>query len=71
MLNSHPQVAESAVIAVADLIRGEEVKAYIVLKSDATLGVGARVYVNGNAAIGTGSYKKTYRDAARKQIVNG
>lgn len=36
MLNSHPQVAESAVIAVPDLIRGEEVKAYIVLKSRAT-----------------------------------
>ena len=36
VLNSHPQVAESAVIAVADLIRGEEVKAYIVLKSGAT-----------------------------------
>lgn len=36
VLNSHPQVAESAVIAVPDLIRGEEVKAYIVLKSGAT-----------------------------------
>jgi acyl-CoA synthetase (AMP-forming)/AMP-acid ligase II len=36
VLNSHPQVAESAVIAVPDLIRGEEVKAYIVLKSPAT-----------------------------------
>jgi acyl-CoA synthetase (AMP-forming)/AMP-acid ligase II len=36
VLNSHPQVAESAVIAVPDLIRGEEVKAYIVLKPDAT-----------------------------------
>jgi len=36
VLNSHPQVAESAVIAVPDQIRGEEVKAYIVLKSDAT-----------------------------------
>ncbi|MPZ78177.1 MAG: AMP-binding protein [Deltaproteobacteria bacterium] len=36
VLNSHPQVAESAVIAVADPIRGEEVKAYIVLKSPAT-----------------------------------
>ena len=36
VLNSHPQVAESAVIAVPDPIRGEEVKAYIVLKSRAT-----------------------------------
>jgi acyl-CoA synthetase (AMP-forming)/AMP-acid ligase II len=36
VLNSHPQVAESAVIAVPDLIRGEEVKAYIVLKLPAT-----------------------------------
>jgi acyl-CoA synthetase (AMP-forming)/AMP-acid ligase II len=36
VLNSHPQVAESAVIAVPDRIRGEEVKAYIVLKSGAT-----------------------------------
>ena len=36
VLNSHPQVAESAVIAVPDLIRGEEVKAYIVLKPPAT-----------------------------------
>ena len=35
VLNSHPEVAESAVIAVPDLIRGEEVKAYIVLKSGA------------------------------------
>jgi acyl-coenzyme A synthetase/AMP-(fatty) acid ligase len=33
ILNSHPQVAESAVIAVPDEIRGEEVKAYIVLKA--------------------------------------
>ena len=33
VLNFRPQVAESAVIAVADLIRGEEVKAYIMLKS--------------------------------------
>lgn len=32
VLNSHPAVAESAVIAVPDYIRGEEVKAYIVLK---------------------------------------
>lgn len=29
VVNSHPQVAESAVIAVPDLIHGEEVKAYI------------------------------------------
>jgi acyl-CoA synthetase (AMP-forming)/AMP-acid ligase II len=36
VLNSHPLVAESAVIAVPDRIRGEEVKAYIVLKSPAT-----------------------------------
>lgn len=36
VLNSHPQVAESAVIAVPDQIRGEEVKAYIVLKESAT-----------------------------------
>ncbi len=36
VLNSHPQVAESAVIAVADPIRGEEVKAYLVLKPPAT-----------------------------------
>jgi acyl-CoA synthetase (AMP-forming)/AMP-acid ligase II len=36
VLNSHPRVAESAVIAVPDQIRGEEVKAYIVLKSPAT-----------------------------------
>jgi acyl-CoA synthetase (AMP-forming)/AMP-acid ligase II len=35
VLNSHPQVAESAVIAVPDPIRGEEVKAYLVLKSPA------------------------------------
>jgi acyl-CoA synthetase (AMP-forming)/AMP-acid ligase II len=35
VLNSHPAVAESAVIAVPDVIRGEEVKAYIVLKSPA------------------------------------
>jgi len=38
VLNSHPQVAESAVIAVPDEIRGEEVKAYIVLKGPATPG---------------------------------
>jgi acyl-CoA synthetase (AMP-forming)/AMP-acid ligase II len=37
VLNSHPQVAESAVIAVPDPIRGEEVKAYIVLKAPATV----------------------------------
>ena len=36
VLNSHPQIAESAVVAVPDQIRGEEVKAYIVLKSPAT-----------------------------------
>ena len=36
VLNSHPRIAESAVIAVPDQIRGEEVKAYIVLKSPAT-----------------------------------
>ena len=36
MLNCHPAVAESVVIAVSDLIRGEEVKAYIVLKSPST-----------------------------------
>jgi crotonobetaine/carnitine-CoA ligase len=36
VLNSHPAVAESAVIAVPDPIRGEEVKAYIVLKPPAT-----------------------------------
>jgi acyl-CoA synthetase (AMP-forming)/AMP-acid ligase II len=32
VLNSHPQIAESAVVAVPDQIRGEEVKAYVVLK---------------------------------------
>ena len=36
VLNSHPEIAESAVIAVPDHIRGEEVKAYIVLKRPAT-----------------------------------
>jgi crotonobetaine/carnitine-CoA ligase len=36
VLNSHPQIAESAVVAVPHPIRGEEVKAYIVLKSPAT-----------------------------------
>jgi acyl-CoA synthetase (AMP-forming)/AMP-acid ligase II len=35
VLNSHPQIAESAVIAVPDQIRGEEVKAYVVLKATA------------------------------------
>jgi acyl-CoA synthetase (AMP-forming)/AMP-acid ligase II len=36
VLNSHPHIAESAVVAVPDPIRGEEVKAYIVLKAPAT-----------------------------------
>lgn len=36
VLNSHPQIAESAVVGVPDAIRGEEVKAYIVLKPPAT-----------------------------------
>jgi acyl-CoA synthetase (AMP-forming)/AMP-acid ligase II len=36
VLNSHPKVAESAVIAVPDPIRGEEVKAYVVLKPPVT-----------------------------------
>ena len=35
-MNSPPAVAESAVIAVPDQIRGEEVKAYIVLNPPAT-----------------------------------
>ena len=35
VLNSHPQIAESAVVAVADQIRGEEVKAYVVLRPPA------------------------------------
>lgn len=35
VLNSHPLIAESAVVGVADAIRGEEVKAYIVLKAAA------------------------------------
>lgn len=35
VLNSHPLIAESAVIGVADAIRGEEVKACIVLKPPA------------------------------------
>jgi len=33
VLNSHPEITESAVVAVPDEIRGEEVKAYIVLRS--------------------------------------
>jgi crotonobetaine/carnitine-CoA ligase len=36
LLNSHPMIAESAVIGVPDPIRQEEVKAYIVLKPPAT-----------------------------------
>jgi acyl-CoA synthetase (AMP-forming)/AMP-acid ligase II len=36
VLNSHAEIAESAVIAVPDAIRGEEVKAFIVLKPPAT-----------------------------------
>ena len=36
VLNSHPLIAESAVIGVPDPIRQEEVKAYIVLKPPAT-----------------------------------
>lgn len=36
VLNSHPMVAESAVVGVPDPIRQEEVKAYIVLKPPAT-----------------------------------
>ena len=36
VLNSHPLVAESAVIGVPDPIRGEEVKAYVVLKPPTT-----------------------------------
>ncbi len=36
VLNSHPLIAESAVIGVPDPIRQEEVKAYIVLKCPAT-----------------------------------
>jgi crotonobetaine/carnitine-CoA ligase len=38
VLNSHPLIAESAVVGVADAIRGEEVKAYIVLKPPASQG---------------------------------
>lgn len=37
VLNSHPLIAESAVIGVSDPIRQEEVKAFVVLKSPATL----------------------------------
>jgi acyl-CoA synthetase (AMP-forming)/AMP-acid ligase II len=37
VLNSHPLIAESAVVGVPDPIRQEEVKAYIVLKPPATL----------------------------------
>ena len=36
VLNSHPLIAESAVIGVPDAVRQEEVKAYIVLKPPAT-----------------------------------
>jgi acyl-CoA synthetase (AMP-forming)/AMP-acid ligase II len=36
VLNSHPQIAESAVVGVPDFIRGEEVKAFVVLKPPAT-----------------------------------
>lgn len=36
VLNSHPQIAESAVVGVPDPIRQEEVKAFIVLKPSAT-----------------------------------
>lgn len=36
VLNSHPQIAESAVVGVPDQIRGEEVKAYIVLRPSAS-----------------------------------
>jgi acyl-CoA synthetase (AMP-forming)/AMP-acid ligase II len=36
VLNSHPLIAESAVVGVADEIRGEEIKAYVVLKPPAT-----------------------------------
>ncbi|HWO40411.1 MAG TPA: AMP-binding protein [Candidatus Eisenbacteria bacterium] len=35
VLNSHPQIAESAVVAVPDEIRGEEAKAYVVPKAPA------------------------------------
>jgi len=36
VLNSHPLIAESAVVGVSDPIRQEEVKAFIVLKQSAT-----------------------------------
>src|SRR5713226_1362627 len=36
VLNSHPLIAESAVVGVPDAIRGEEVKAYIALKPPTT-----------------------------------
>ncbi|HXG51442.1 MAG TPA: AMP-binding protein [candidate division Zixibacteria bacterium] len=36
VLNAHPAVAESAVVGVPDPIRGEEVKAFVVLKPPAT-----------------------------------
>lgn len=36
VLNSHPRIAESAVIGVPDPIRQEEVKAYVVLKDPTT-----------------------------------
>ncbi len=36
VLNSHPLIAESAVVGVPDAIRGEEVKAYIALKPSTT-----------------------------------
>ncbi|HEY3304317.1 MAG TPA: AMP-binding protein [Candidatus Binatia bacterium] len=36
VLNSHPQIAESAVVGVADPIRQEEIKACVVLKPPAT-----------------------------------
>jgi crotonobetaine/carnitine-CoA ligase len=36
VLNSHPHIAESAVVGVPDPIRQEEVKAYVVLKPPAT-----------------------------------
>ena len=37
VLNSHPKIAESAVIPVPDRIRNEEVKAYIIVKPGETL----------------------------------
>lgn len=36
VLNSHPLIAESAVVGVPDRLRGEEVKAYIVLRPPVT-----------------------------------